>query len=72
MGESKIAVKGKANKGVADKTAKPEKAVTSTVIETNGLILTLDNSIKKYANDPFFVKKTEEANQRFAQDKKGS
>ena len=69
MDQNKVAVKSKAKKSITNKKAKSEKGVAPTVIEAHGLILTLDNSIKKYANDPFFVKKNVEANKKFAQNK---
>lgn len=63
MDQSKTAVKSKANKGISKK---PEAV---KVISTNGLNLTLDNSLKKYANDPFFIEQAEIANRKFAQNK---
>jgi hypothetical protein len=72
MEQSKIVVKSKANKNNATKKVSlttSNNEVAPTVVKTNGLILTLDNSIQKYAKDPFFVKKAEEANRKFARSK---
>jgi hypothetical protein len=63
MDQSKMAVKSKANKSVSKKP----KAVK--VISCNGLNLTVDNSLKKYANDPFFVEHARIADRKFARKK---
>jgi hypothetical protein len=69
MDQSKIAVKSKAIRGISNKkknlvaTEKPDAA---KVISTNGLNLTLDNSLKKYANDPFFIEHARRVDQKFA------
>ena len=72
MEESKVAVKGKVKKVSIHKkeeTIASEKVDAVNVISINGLNLTLDNSLKKYANDPFFIEQTEKANRKFAQKK---
>jgi hypothetical protein len=69
MEENKIAVKGKAKKRIARKTGAvttPEQADELNVISTYGLNLTLDNSLKKYANDPFFVEHARKVDEKFA------
>jgi|GEM_PF-5957852 len=72
MDTSKIAVKSKANKSTSKKEKNlvvPEKPEAVKVISSNGLNLTVDNSLKKYANDPFFVEQAEIANRKFASSK---
>lgn len=72
MEESKVAVKDKTKKVAIRKNGEKivsEKEDAVTVISINGLNLTLDNSLKKYANDPFFIEQTEKANRKFAQKK---
>lgn len=66
MEQGKAAVKSKTNKKIANKAGKAEKP---TVIEAYGLVLTLDNSIKKYANDPFFIEHARKVDEHFAKKK---
>jgi hypothetical protein len=72
MEESKTALKGRAKKVTVhkkDEATVPEKADVANVISMNGLNLTLDNSLKKYANDPFFIEHARKVDERFAQKK---
>ena len=66
MEQSKTAVKSKTNKRIGNKTVKAEKP---TVIEAYGLVLTLDDSLSKYANDPFFIEHARKVDERFAKKK---
>ena len=72
MEESKVAVKGKVKKVSVHKKEEmkaSEKVDAVTVISINGVHLTLDNSLKKYANDPFFIEHARKVDEKFAQNK---
>ena len=69
MEENKIAIKGKAKKNIPRKNGigtTPEQVDELNVISTHGLNLTLDNSLKKYADDPFFVEHARKVDEKFA------
>jgi hypothetical protein len=68
MGAAKEAVRIKVNKSQGD--AKPKVALN--VVESNGLHLTLDNSLKKFANDEFFINHAKAANQKLKNGKSQS
>jgi hypothetical protein len=75
MDESKVAVEGKTKKVAIRKNGEtiiPGKEDVETVISINGVNLTLDNSLKKYANDPFFIEHARKVDERFAQNKSKS
>ena len=68
MEQSKIAVKGKRTKINVDKTVglkDSEKVDKLSDRDNYGLNLTLDNSLKKYANDPFFIEHAKQVNKKF-------
>jgi hypothetical protein len=72
MEQSKTAIKGRATKKPLQKKASPintQKEKTLDVISTNGLNLTLDKSLSKYAKDPFILEQVEIANRKFSQHK---
>ena len=68
MGTAKEAIRIKANKSAVD--AKPNVALN--VVESNGLHLTLDNSLKKFANDEFFINHAKAVNQKLKNGKSQS
>ena len=57
MEQGKIALKSKAGKAHAKK-----KANALNTIKINGVKLILDDSLSKYANDPFFIEHTRKVN----------
>ncbi|MDB5088168.1 MAG: hypothetical protein JWR09_2162 [Mucilaginibacter sp.] len=68
MEQSKIATKGKRTKVNVDKTVglkDSEKVDKLGDIDNYGLNLILDNSLNKYANDPFFIEHAKQVNKKF-------
>jgi hypothetical protein len=70
MEQSKIAVKSKVNKTVVTK-AKPVSVMTegTTIIDEYGLKLTLDNSLKRFANDPFIIEHNQRAEKKLSKNR---
>jgi hypothetical protein len=72
MERDEMAVKSKGKKGIVKKgveTKPVEKDAVPTVIEAYGVTLTLDNTLDRFADDPFFVEKTRKVNAHFAKAK---
>jgi len=67
MEQSKIAVKSKARKTVVTK-ANPMTEGT-TIIDEYGLKLTLDNSLKRFANDPFIIEHNQRAEKKLSKNR---
>jgi hypothetical protein len=60
MAKDKKIIKSKTSDIIAEENTDAEN-----IISINGINLTLDNSLKKYANDPFFLEQAEIVNRKF-------
>ena len=72
MEQGEMAVKSKVKESAPKKAEVvkiDEKEEAPVSFEAYGVTFTLDNSLKRFANDPFFVKKTEKVNAHFAKAK---
>jgi hypothetical protein len=71
MEQVKTAERGKINKPIGNKV-EPIAALNTdvaTAMDKYGLKLTLDNSLKKFANDPFIIEHNNKVNKKFAKHK---
>lgn len=69
MGHSKIAEKGKASKNILNKKTNvidPSKAAVIIVDKEHDVTLTIDNSLSRFANDPFILAHVKRAEEKFS------